>query len=271
MSFEDTTEILQESRDRVKENVERKMEEVQENARQDIQEINRNLDRVHQDLVASHFSEATNKDIDYRSDYIEMKQNHLFSHLSEIEHDVLRQHLNEFSKHIHDIEQDCKRIFNDPHEFQAMIDRVKADNHEYTDGKDGRPGPTIKELMIEGCDNPQQVLLHSLRNEGFYQGIIGDKSGYKYQFFRDIETQSGPMREHIRMNEPTLVDEKNHIYRVEIVGELHRDIHGNLIYGEGIYGDLEPTGVEHILSTLHYLHREYCNRLQEMNFIFDQI
>jgi hypothetical protein len=118
-----------------------------------------------------------------------------------------------------------------------MLDRIEQDQHGYQFFE--------KRFAMEAGRNPADAAKDKLRTEGFREHGLGNPDGYAHQMFRDVDG----LREHIRFNDPKVIDEKT--CSLEIVGELHRKKDGALIYGAGIYGDLEPKeGVEHALSAI---------------------
>lgn len=154
-------------------------------------------------------------------------------------------------------------------DFKDMFDRVQRDTHGFTDGKDGRPEPSELKFKVNEGENPDQVGQGMLKDRGFNETLLRDRKGYDYHMTKDVQVEMGPMQEHIRFNSPELVAEKedgSRIYKIDIIGELHRDNEGNNLYGKGQFGDLEPKdlSVEHGISFVHEKLQEVGEKVQDV-------
>jgi hypothetical protein len=123
--------------------------------------------------------------------------------------------------------------------------------HEYTQ--------TQLSFETQSGETPLQALDHKLDEIGFHKGehegtpleiMDGFKGGHDNQRFKDIE---GGLQEHIRFNEP--VENIDGSYSITIIGESHRNTSMEPVYGEGTFGDLEPSrnSIEHLVNTLNWL------------------
>lgn len=128
-----------------------------------------------------------------------------------------------------------------------MFKRAQSDiYHENTQ--------TMLKFEVQEGETPNQAFDRKLEEIGFHKGehentplefLDGGKEGHYYQRFKDVE---GSLQEHIRFDEP--VENADGSYSVTIVGESHRNSDMETVYGEGAFGDLEPSrnSIEHLIN-----------------------
>lgn len=123
--------------------------------------------------------------------------------------------------------------------------------HEHTQTQlsfETQPGETTLQALDRKLE---EMGFHKGEHEGTPLEIMdGIKGDHDHQRFKDID---GGLQEHIRFNEP--VENTDGSYSITIIGESHRNSNLEAVYGEGTFGDLEPSrnSIEHLVNTLNWL------------------
>jgi hypothetical protein len=210
-----------------------------------------------------------------REEYLEMRRQEIESSINFINNNIdraenqlkdftentkteMNNRINEFQTEIHNLKKNIENIkFED---INKWIEKAESD----TNGL--KALETIK-LDVPQGKNPSLEVEKFLENGGFHKGLFegtpmedifdGSKTGYDNQRFRDVGSE---LQEHIRYNNPIIEKNKDGSYSVclDLFVEEHKDEKNNILYGEGIYGDLEPNrrSLEHLISLKYYIFRE---------------